>query len=65
MERASLIEHVDVIVNGIRRSRYRGFESIKIGLGRLLPRFMNPQKDLGWSLGDKVYYEIGNKTPRT
>jgi hypothetical protein len=51
-----------VIVDGISSSRHNGFESIKIGLGRLLPRFIKPKKDVGWSLGDKLYNEIGVRT---
>jgi hypothetical protein len=62
LERASFVEHVDVIIGGIDRSKYKGFESVQIGLGRLLPRFINPNKSVGWSLGDKIYNEIGIST---
>lgn len=61
-ERASHIENVDVVIDGIDRSGHKGFVSIKIGLGRVLPRFINPNKDVGWSIGDKLYYEIGYRT---
>ena len=64
LERASLVEHVDVIIDGIDRVRrhYLGLDSIKIGLSWVLPRFLNPQKSVGWSIGDWLYSEVGIPT---
>ena len=58
LERASLVEHVDLIVNAIEDSHYTGIKSIKIGIGRILPRFLNPKKTVGWSIGDWIYDKI-------
>ena len=59
LERASLVEHVDAVIVGTDLSRHTEFETIKIGLGRILPRILNPKKTSGWSLGDWMYDKIG------
>ena len=64
LERASLVEHVDVMIDGLDRVRrhHIGFDSVEVGLNRILPRSLNPQKDVGWSIGDWLYSEIGIPT---
>lgn len=64
LERASLVEHVDIMIDGIDRVRINriGLDSIKIGFSRIVPRFLNPQKDVGWSIGDWLYSEVGIPT---
>ena len=59
LERASLVEHVDAVIKGTDLSRNTGFRSIEIGLERILPRFLNPKKKIGWSIGYWIYDKIG------
>jgi hypothetical protein len=59
LERMSLVNHVDVLKSGTDSTRQLGVEELKEAMGRVLPRFLAPEKPRDHSHGDWAYCEVG------
>ena len=61
LERFSHINDVDVLISGANNARTLGFEVLDQAFERALPRFIAPDKPLGYGEGDWIYCEFGVK----